>query len=113
MAKNDTPPVDPSAGSEIFEKVNDYTLSVIYDFNRMSGADPELRRIFNFMARQVTEIYNMRYSSSVTSSMQIKQFSELDSLDEVNELRAKLISMGGHPPDLPSDASIKRKEFKT
>jgi hypothetical protein len=86
------------ADSEIYEKLNDYTLSVTLDFERQDRADPELRRIFNFRARQVTSIYSMWYGASVTSSMHVQNFSELDSLEEVELMRKKLLDMHGNPP---------------
>jgi len=85
---------------EIYSKINDYTLSVVTDFTRQASADPELRRIFNFKARQITTIYSMWYSQSVTSNMETQKFSELDSLEEVAEMREKLIRLGGTPPAL-------------
>ncbi len=90
--------------AEIYEKVNDYTLSAVNDFDRQSGADPELRRIFNFKARQVTNIFSQWYSASVSNSMVIQKFSELDSLDEVAEMHKRLRDMGGNPPPLEVDA---------
>lgn len=91
---------DDVKNQEVFEKLNDYTLSVTNDFGRQAGADPELRRIFNFKARQVTSIYSMWYSSSVTATMQVQKFSELDSLDEVKDMHKKLCELGGNPPGL-------------
>ena len=85
---------------EIYSKINDYTLSVVTDFTRQDGADPELRRIFNFKARQITAIYSMWYGHGVTSNMETQKFSDLDSLEEVAEMREKLIHLGGHPPTL-------------
>lgn len=90
---------------EVFEKLNDYTLSVVNDFARQSQADPELRRIFNFAAQNITTIYSMWYGASVTSSMQTQRFSELDSLNEVERMHRKLVSMGGQPPALPQPDS--------
>jgi hypothetical protein len=89
---------------EIYEKLNDYTLSAVNDFDRQGGADPELRRIFNFKARQVTNIFSQWYSASVSNSMVIQKFSELDSMDEVADMHQKLRDMGGNPPPLEVDA---------
>ncbi|MCC7037463.1 MAG: hypothetical protein IT560_09185 [Alphaproteobacteria bacterium] len=89
--------------AEIYEKLNDYTLSAVSDFGRQSGADPELRRIFNFKARQVTNIFSQWYSASVSNSMVIQKFSELDSLDEVADMHQKLRDLGGNPPPLEQD----------
>ncbi len=92
------------ADEEIYEKVNDYTISAITDFERQDGADPELRRIFNFKARQVTNIYSQWYGASVSNSMVIQKFSELDSLDEAADMHQRLRNMGGSPPPLEQDA---------
>jgi hypothetical protein len=92
---------------EVFEKINDYTLSVTIDFERQEKADPELRRIFNFQAQQVTHIYSMWYSTGISTAMQIQRFSELDSLDEARLMREKLVAMGGRPPELPDPAMSK------
>ncbi len=91
----------PAENKEVFEKLNDYTLSVVNDFTRMAQADPELRRIFNFKARQVINIYSMWYSNGIGTQMQVQKFSELDSLDEVKDMHRKLCEMGGNPPGLP------------
>jgi hypothetical protein len=88
------------ANEEVFEKLNDYTLSVVNDFVRMSEADPELRRIFNFKAQQVTSISTIWYGSAVSNVMDVRNFSDLDSLDEVQLMHAKLIEMEGKPPSL-------------
>jgi hypothetical protein len=91
---------EPVKNDEAFEKLNDYTLSVTNDFQRMAQADPELRRIFNFEARQVTNIYTMWYGSGISTNMQIQKFSELDSLDEVKRMHQKLCDLGGDPPGI-------------
>lgn len=89
---------DSPDNPEIFEKLNDYTLSVTTDFGRQSSADPELRRIFNFRARQVTTIFSQWYGAGVANTMDVKNFSQLDSLDEVEYMRQKLRDLGGNPP---------------
>jgi len=94
---------------EIYSKLNDYTLSVVTDFVRQAEADPELRRIFNFKARQVTTIYSMWYGHAVTSNMETQRFSDLDSLEEVAGMREKLIRLGGHPPELTPPAAHHHK----
>jgi hypothetical protein len=104
---------DDVKNEEVFEKLNDYTLSVTNDFARQSGADPELRRIFNFRARQVTNIYSMWDNAGVTTSMQIQKFSELDSLDEVCAMHKKLCELDGNPPGLPDIVQPVGKPGKT
>ncbi|MFN7113789.1 MAG: hypothetical protein ACK4PK_05450 [Alphaproteobacteria bacterium] len=96
------PPPPPPENTEVFEKLNDYTLSVVNDFARQDKADPELRRIFNFAARNVTTIYSMWYGHSVTSNLHVEKFSDLDSLDEVARMHEKLRALNGNPPPLPS-----------
>jgi len=93
---------DSPENEEVFEKLNDYTLSVVNDFTRQASADPELRRIFNFAAQNITTIYSMWYGNAVTSSMHVEKFSALDSLDEVTRMHGKLREMNGHPPPLPA-----------
>jgi hypothetical protein len=98
---------------EVFEKLNDYTLSVTNDFGHNSEADPEIRRIFNFKARNITTIYSMWYQSGMTSSQTIQNFSQLDSLDEVRDLHQRLSNMKGNPPPLPEPAApAQKKELK-
>lgn len=109
MADSDNIPENP----EVFEKLNDYTLSVVNDFGRMSKADPELRRIFNFAARDITSIYSMWYGSAVTSNMNVTKFSELDSLDEVQLMHRKLRDMGGNPPELPPAEKLAKSGLRT
>ncbi len=86
--------------NEAYEKLNDYTLSVINDFDRQSGADPELRRIFNFKARHITSIFSQYSGSGVANAMLVQNFSDLDSLEEVELMHQKLKAQGGNPPDL-------------
>ncbi len=85
--------------TETFEKLNDYTLSVRTNFSHQPESDPTLRRIFNFRACQVTEIYSVWYSEAVSTTMLQTRFSDLDSQDEAELLRDKLRSMGGRPPE--------------
>ncbi len=84
---------------ETFEKLNDYTLSVRTNFTHQVESDPTLRRIFNFRAQQVTEVYSIWYRTSVSSNMVQTRFSDLDSQDEVELMRGKLRELGGNPPD--------------
>lgn len=88
------------ANDEVYEKLNDYTLSVTTDFQRNSGSDPELRRIFNLRARQITSIFSQYVSGGVGNSMMVQKFSELDSLDEAELMRQKLIELKGTPPEI-------------
>ncbi len=108
MADEDQSPEN----SEVFEKLNDYTLSVVNDFSRMDQADPELRRIFNFAAHNITTIYSMWYGSAVTSNMTVTKFSELDSLDEVQMMHGKLSALGGNPPALPAVDKLEKSALR-
>ena len=92
------------ADTEVYEKMNDYTLSAMTEFSAQSGSDPMLRRIFNFKARQITNIYSQWYGASVSNSMLIQKFSDLDSLDEVADMHKRLRDKGGNPPPLEVDA---------
>lgn len=98
-------------GSETFEKANDYTLHVSQVLDTGKNSKPTLRRIFNFKARTVTHIYERGMTNSngggFTSSMMLQKFSELDSLEEVAQIREVLIRKGGTPPALPDpDGSL-------
>lgn len=97
---------DNITDTEVYSKINDYTLRVTIDFGRQDRADPELSRIFNFKAQQVTHIFSQWYNSSVANSMTVQNFSDLDSFAEIAEMRERLIDLGGRPPPLP-DASHK------
>lgn len=91
---------DTEGNEEVFEVLNDYTLSVTNDFQRGGDSDPELRRIFNFRARQITNVFSMWYGEGMSTNMQIQKFSELDSLDEVREMHRMLCNKGGNPPSM-------------
>ena len=94
---------------ETFEKLNDYTLSVRTNFSHQAESDPVLRRIFNFRAAQITEIYSVWYSEAVSTSMLQTRFSDLDSQDEVELMRDKLRALGGKPPDSAPPRSLPGK----
>ncbi|MDP2206731.1 MAG: hypothetical protein Q8K65_10555 [Alphaproteobacteria bacterium] len=110
---SDTPPPRAPENTEVFEKLNDYTLSVVNDFARQDQADPELRRIFNFAAQSVTTIYSMWYGHAVTSSLHVEKFSDLDSLDEVARMHEKLCDMDGHPPPLPAAGKLGKSALRS
>lgn len=104
--------LDSPENTEVFEKLNDYTLSVVNDFARQNGANPELRRIFNFAAQNITTIYSMWYGYAVTSNMHSEKFSELDSLDEVARMHEKLREMKGNPPPLPTADKLQKSGLR-
>ena len=97
---------------ETFEKLNDYTLSVRTDFSHQAQSDPMLRRIFNFRAQQVTEIYSTWYRDGISTSMVQSRFSDLDSRDEVELMRGKLRELGGNPPENNAPRSLPGKDFR-
>ena len=49
--------------------------------------------------RQMTNIY-MRRADGVTSNMETQKFRDMESLDEVRDMHAKLREIGGKPPEL-------------
>lgn len=109
-----------------YRKEDDYTLLATSD---VPGGGT-LCRYFNFAAQQVTTLYTQRaelkgevtkqtYSSgnfgvsqavsvALTSQMQVQKFSDLDSLAEVELMRAELVSRGGKPPELDTPDKQKR-----
>jgi hypothetical protein len=100
---------DQRTDSEYAARVNDYTLRVTTDFGRQTSADPELTRIFNFRARSITHIFSQWGTQAVGNSMLIERFSDLDSLDEVALMHAKLVELGGKPPALDDITRRMRK----
>jgi hypothetical protein len=85
-----------------FEKLNDYTLRVTDDLGHNSNWGQGLTRLFNFKAGQVTTVFREWISTSngaaLTSQMQVQNFSDVESQDEIREMRGKLIELGGNPP---------------
>ncbi|HYD19060.1 MAG TPA: hypothetical protein VEF76_11325 [Patescibacteria group bacterium] len=76
-----------------------------------------ISRLFNFKARQLTTIYERGgtqefkipdghysstpgYAAAVTSSMTVQNFRDLEGSDEIAEMHAKLVDLGGKPPAL-------------
>jgi len=93
-------------GPEDFTKANDYTLVVSQVYAQEKLSKPTLTRVFNFASQEVSTFYERGYAREgmgvgFTVASSSKNFSELDSLDEVARMRAKLIELGGHPPELP------------
>ncbi|MEZ0261245.1 MAG: hypothetical protein ACAH80_09560 [Alphaproteobacteria bacterium] len=94
-------------GPEEFVKANDYTLVVSQVYATEKLSKPTLTKIFNFAAQEVSTIYERGYAREgmgvgFAITRESKNFSELDSLDEVALMRAKLVDLGGHPPELPT-----------
>ena len=98
-----------------YQKEDDYTLLA----TNTLPTGGTVSRLFNFAAQQVTTIFREKaemekdvitYASNggnavaravaLTSQMQVQKFSELDSLAELEILRAELVKRGGHPPEL-------------
>ena len=61
-----------------------------------------IARIFNFKAAQVTTIAREWISGSagntIHSQLDVRNFSEIDSKDEIREMHKKLVELGGTPP---------------
>lgn len=103
----------------VYKKIDDSTLLVrqpLADSDNDWGA-PRLTRLFNFKARQITTIYERGgtqsykiprgdYSSetgqtaAVTAAIQIQNFRDLESTDEVRDMHAQLVRIGGRPPNI-------------
>lgn len=98
-----------------YSKEDDYTICLSWT---PPGSKGTLSRYFNFASEQVTTIFTERaemkdskasgsYEGGVsvavavalTSQMQVQKFSELDSLAEVEMMRAALKTLGGSPPE--------------
>lgn len=81
---------------------NDYTLRVTTEDVTSDIQSQSLIRLFNFKARQVTTILRDwlgdRTGNAVTAQLNIQNFGDIESQDEINEMREKLIKLGGHPP---------------
>lgn len=97
-----------------YKKIDENTLKQHFDCpapGEYNGVriTSSLTRTFNFLAREIivknTEArYEARGSSggsaAVSSQIIIQRFSELDSLDEVELMHARLVELGGTPPPL-------------
>lgn len=93
-------------GPEEFVKSNDYTLVVSQVYATEKLSKPTLVKVFNFAAQEVTMIYERGYAKdgmgvSFSVASTTRNFSELDSLAEVEMMHAKLKDLGGKPPELP------------
>lgn len=93
--------------TEEFSKVNDHTLlaeQTIGTGTASNNWDRRLSRLFNFKSGQVTTLFTewLTYSSgpSNSSQMQVQNFSDIQSKDEIREMHAKLKELGGNPPDI-------------
>lgn len=107
-----------------YRKENDYILSAAN--NMPYPAEGSLCRYFNFASKQITVIYSNEKTTStkaysapdyirqfggksdvstssaiaLTSQMQIQNFADIPSQDEIKLMHAKLKDMGGNPPTL-------------
>jgi hypothetical protein len=87
--------------SEEFTKDNDYTLRIEITHQSQSNFFRGLTRIFNFKAAQVSEIYREWLTSNgaaLANSMTVRNFSEIESKDEIRDMHKKLVELGGRPP---------------
>lgn len=101
--------------AEEFKKDNDYTLSTTTVLKNDGIWKSSLTKIFNFKSAQVTTLYresidrNSKYegggsytgpAAALTSQIVIENLRDLPSFEEVKLMHAKLIEMGGTPPEL-------------
>jgi hypothetical protein len=88
--------------SESFDKDNDYTLVQNTTYISTNHHNRSISRIFNFKAAQVTTVTREWISSSagntIHSQLDVRNFSEIDSKDEIREMHQKLVALGGTPP---------------
>lgn len=92
----------PDAGTTI-SKDNGYTLRVHTEDFTNAHHSRSITQLFNFKAAQVTTLAREWISvSGVTSStqMNIQNFSDIESKEEIREMHAKLVELGGTPPAL-------------
>lgn len=105
----------PTAGTK-FTKENDYTLNVETESFNNANHSRTLTRIFNFKAAQVTTLSRewMSFSAGVTAThaMNIQNFSDIESKEEIREMREKLIELEGQPPEINDAASSLPKARK-
>ncbi len=99
---------------EQFNKVGSATLRVDFRRNEMNSGGVEkydgYTKLFNFLAREVTTIHrdwllegrgsSSAGTSSVASHASVQSFDDLSSTAEVAAMHAKLVALGGTPPDL-------------
>lgn len=100
----------PEAGTTI-SKDNDYTLRVHTEELSNTNHSRSITRLFNFKAAQVTtlarEWIGQSYGVGSSSNMIIQNFSDIESKDEIREMHAKLVELGGTPPE-PDDFGKKK-----
>ncbi|MCC7037460.1 MAG: hypothetical protein IT560_09170 [Alphaproteobacteria bacterium] len=88
--------------SESFDKDNAYTLVQNTTYISTNHHNRSIARIFNFKAAQVTTIAREWISGSagntLHSQLDVHNFSEIDSKDEIREMHKKLVELGGTPP---------------
>lgn len=89
-----------------YDKVDDHTLRVKNVLEKGNSWSRVLTRLFNFSARQVTTVFSewrtYGQAPSVSNTMQVQNFSDFESLDEIRQMREKLIELKGRPPELES-----------
>lgn len=87
---------------ETFTVENPYTLRVDRDHFSYSSQSRGITREFNFKARQVTTVYHDQLRTSngvaVTSQMAVQNFCDIEGTDEIRDMHAKLVELGGKPP---------------
>lgn len=88
--------------TESFEKDNAYTLVQTTTYIANNHHNRSISRIFNFKAAQVTTVTRELMSSTaghaIHGQLDVRNFSEIDSKDEIREMHQKLVALGGTPP---------------
>lgn len=88
--------------TESFDKDNAYTLVQNTTYISTNNHNRSIARIFNFKSAQVTTVTREWISGSagntIHSQLDVRNFSEIDSKDEIREMHQRLVSMGGKPP---------------
>lgn len=88
--------------TESFDKDNAYTLVQNTNYISTNHHNRSIARIFNFKAAQVTTVVREWISgtagNTIHSQLDVRNFSEIDSKDEIRDMHQKLVSLGGTPP---------------
>ncbi|MDF3022991.1 MAG: hypothetical protein K0R10_352 [Alphaproteobacteria bacterium] len=88
--------------TESFDKDNAYTLVQNINYISTNHHNRSIARIFNFKAAQVTTVTREWISgtagNTIHSQLDVRNFSEIDSKDEIREMHQRLVTMGGTPP---------------
>lgn len=88
--------------TESFDKDNDYTLVQNTTYIATNHHNRSIARIFNFKSAQVTTVVREWISgtagNTIHSQLDVRNFSEIDSKDEIRDMHKRLVDLGGKPP---------------